>query len=61
MSDQKYAYLFNQKQVQVGFKSSEGGNNGLDSTDNEWCLSVYLSTLFVVMDWVFDLQFNNHD
>lgn len=60
-SGQKYVYLFNQKQIQVGFKNNEGGNSGLGSTDNEWCLSLYLSTLFVEMDWGFDLQFNNHD
>lgn len=50
-------HIYLTKSKQVGFKSSEVGNNGPGSTDNEWCLSVYLSTLFVIMNCGFDLQF----
>lgn len=61
MSDQKYVYLFNQTATVSVFKSSKGSNNGPGGTGNERSLWAYLNTLFIIMNCVFDPQFNNHD
>lgn len=54
-------YVFSQMSILSVFKSSGDSNDGPGATDNGCSSRVYLTTVFMITNCVFDPQLKNHD